>query len=67
MTFRLQYNGSTPLLNESIKKHQNYIMDQVLAEKMSFADVLPDGAKVEDLGDGQIGFAIEKQVNKKLA
>ena len=63
----LQYNGSTPLLNESIKKHQNYIMDQVLAEKMSFADVLPDGAKVEDLGDGQIGFAIEKQVNKKLA
>lgn len=57
----LQYNGSTVLVNEAIQAHQAYIMEQVLAEQMNFADMLPDGAKAEDLGDGQIGFAIEKR------
>lgn len=57
----LFYNGSTVLVNEAIKEHESYIMEQVLAEKMAFADILPDGAKAEDLGDGQIGFALVKR------
>lgn len=32
---------------------------------MNFADMLPDGAKAEDLGDGQIGFAQLKNDSKR--
>jgi len=57
----LFYNGSTVLVNEAIKEHESYIMEQVLAEKMAFADILPDGAKAEDLGDGQIRFSLVRR------
>lgn len=57
----LFYNGSTVLVNEAIKEHESYIMEQVLAEKMAFADILPDGAKAEDLGDGQIRFSLARK------
>lgn len=56
----LQWHSDSILVQEALKEHQNYIMEQVLAVQLS--DVVSDSAITEELGDGRITFDVIRAI-----